>query len=262
MISIDLSGYNALVCGASRGIGRACASVLARAGASVVALARDGAELERLIGQLHGTPGQKHQYLVADMGNPLDLDKKLTPLVLEHPLHILVNNTGGPPGGAILQARGDAFESAFRQHLMSSQVLVQKCVPSMVAAHYGRIINILSTSVKQPIENLGVSNTIRAAVANWAKTLAGELAGQGITVNNVLPGATLTDRLVNLSTTEAEKRGISVESIRDEMLHAIPSRRFATPEEIAHAVAFLSSPLAAYITGINLPVDGGRTRCL
>lgn len=262
MISIDLTGYTALVCGASRGIGRASATVLARAGASVVALARDGAELERLIGHLPGTHGQKHQYLVADMGNPLDLEKKLTPLVLEHAIHILVNNTGGPAGGAILQARGDAFESAFRQHLVSGQVLVQQCVPTMVAANYGRIINILSTSVKQPLENLGVSNAIRAAVANWAKTLAGELAGQGITVNNVLPGATLTDRLANLTAAESKKRGVPVEVIRDEMLNVIPSRRFATPDEIANAVVFLASPMAAYITGINLPVDGGRTRCL
>jgi len=139
---------------------------------------------------------------------------------------------------------------------------VQAVLPGMKRAGYGRIINIISTSVKQPIPGLGVSNTIRGAVANWAKTLAGELGPFGITVNNVLPGATCTARLDALIEGKAKKAGVTVAEIGEQMKAAIPARRFAQPEELACAVAFLASPSAGYINGINLPVDGGRTSCL
>ncbi len=178
------------------------------------------------------------------------------------PVHILVNNTGGPPPGTVIEARPEEFTTAFAQHLICNQILVQAVVPGMQAAGYGRIINIISTSVKQPIAGLGVSNTIRGAVASWAKTLASELAPFGITVNNVLPGMTRTQRLDSLIASKAEKTGKTIEQITQEMIREIPAGRIGMPHEFAAAVAFLASPAASYITGINLPVDGGRTLCL
>jgi 3-oxoacyl-[acyl-carrier protein] reductase len=174
----------------------------------------------------------------------------------------LVNNTGGPPGGTALEATPEQYEQAFNNHVLCNQLLVQAVVPHMERQKYGRIINIISTSVKQPIAGLGVSNTIRAAVANWAKTLAAELGPRGITVNNVLPGMTDTARLRWLIGARAEKTGESVEAVEKIMKAEIPLRRFATASEIAAAVAFLACPAASYINGINIPVDGGRTLSL
>ena len=176
--------------------------------------------------------------------------------------HILVNNTGGPAAGRAIDADTDTFLAAFRAHLLCNQILVQAAVPGMRAACYGRVVNIISTSVKQPLPSLGVSNTIRGAVANWAKTLSMELAPFGITVNNVLPGATETGRLKSILDGKAQRTGHSVEEVSAQMLAEIPLGRFAQPWEVAAAVTFLASPLAAYINGINLPVDGGRTGCL
>lgn len=178
------------------------------------------------------------------------------------PVHILVNNTGGPPSGPLIEAEPQAFERAFANHVISNQLLVQAVLPGMKSSGYGRIINIISTSVKQPIPGLGVSNTIRAAVANWAKTLAGELGPFGITVNNVLPGYTDTARLGSLIQARAQRSGVPEDAVRREMISQIPLGRLARPEEIAAAVVFLASPDASYISGINLPVDGGRTQCL
>ncbi len=262
MIPITLQNKQALVCGASKGIGKAVAIKLAQAGASVCLLARNAGSLEELLHQLPRGSNQHHQVLIADMQHPEDLDKKIHNLVLNQAIHILVNNTGGPPGGPIQTAKPEAFELAFKQHLIANHILVGHVLSGMKQAEYGRIINIISTSVKQPIDNLGVSNTIRAAVANWAKTLAGELAEFQITVNNILPGATRTDRLDQIIERESKLHSKTVGEIEQQLLHAIPMKRFALPEEIAHAVLFLASPLASYITGINLPVDGGRTKSL
>jgi 3-oxoacyl-[acyl-carrier protein] reductase len=175
------------------------------------------------------------------------------------PVNILVNNTGGPPAGPIISAKAEEFLSAFNNHLLCNHLLVQACVEGMKNTHYGRVVNIISTSVKQPLPNLGVSNTIRAAVANWSKTMANELGKFGITVNNVLPGATATQRLAGIIENKSQKTHVSIEAVKQEMLHEIPLGRFAEAAEIANAVAFLVSPAAAYINGINLPVDGGRT---
>ena len=177
-------------------------------------------------------------------------------------MHILVNNTGGPAGGQAIDAEVNEFTSAFNNHLICNHNLVQCVVEGMKSEGYGRIINIISTSVKQPLPNLGVSNTIRGAVANWAKTLANELGQFNITVNNVLPGATDTVRLKSIIETKAEKTGQSIDSIGEVMANQSPMKRIAKPEEIANAVAFLASPAASYINGINVPVDGGRTSCL
>jgi 3-oxoacyl-[acyl-carrier protein] reductase len=181
---------------------------------------------------------------------------------LTYPVDILVNNTGGPPPGTAHEADIAAFEQAFRLHLLAYQTLVRAVVSGMKERKHGRIINVISTSVKQPLPNLGVSNTIRGAVAQWSKTLANELGPSNITVNNVLPGATETERLASIIRNKSAKTGTSEAEAAHEMMVEVPLRRFAKPSEIAAAVAFLAGPSGSYINGINLPVDGGRTGCL
>lgn len=261
-MDINLQNKNALVSGGSKGIGRAIAIELSQLGANVTLVARDANRLALALGELDRSRGQQHEFLVADFTDPHDLHRKVTGLVSEKPIHILVNNTGGPPGGPIMEADSAAFLAAFNNHLICNHLLVQVLSRGMIQDGYGRVINIISTSVKQPLDNLGVSNTIRAAVANWAKTLANELGPYGITVNNVLPGATHTDRLQDLVLSKSQKTGLSIEEIMQEMKSEIPLGRFASPAEVAAAAGFLASPAAAYISGINLPVDGGRTRSL
>lgn len=262
-MNIDLSNKNAVVCGSTQGIGRAIALQFAACGANVVLVARNEDSLRKVLRELPASKKQNHNFIVADFSEPDSLKEKIDNFVSEHqPVHILVNNTGGPKGGEILLADVSEFENAFRNHLICNQIMVQALWQGMKKEKYGRIINIISTSVKQPIKNLGVSNTIRAAVANWSKTLSVELAPYGITVNNILPGATKTERLFSLFETRAKVSGKSVEEISKEWLVEIPAGRFAEPEEPAFAAAFLASPLASYINGINIPVDGGRLNCL
>jgi 3-oxoacyl-[acyl-carrier protein] reductase len=260
-MNVDLKGKKAFVCGSTRGIGKAVAVELDSLGAEIILLARNEEELKKVISIL--SPNKKHNYIVVDFEKPDDLKEKVESYIKKSgPVHILVNNTGGPPGGPIVSASPDEFRQAFSNHLVCNQILAQALVEGMKKEKYGRIINIISTSVKQPLKGLGVSNTVRAAVANWAKSWANEVAAFGITVNNVLPGATRTGRLQSIIETKANKTGSSTAKIEEEMLHEIPMNRFASPEEIAQAVAFLASPSASYITGINVPVDGGRTSSL
>lgn len=262
-MDLNLTGKYALVGGSSQGIGKAAAIELALLGANVILMARDEMKLQQAVKELDSSKGQKHSYICADFANPTVLQQKVETYLKENStIHILVNNTGGPPAGPALSAKADEFTSAFNNHLICNHLLAQSVVPSMKAAGYGRIINIISTSVKQPLPGLGVSNTIRAAVANWSKTLALELGSFGITVNNVLPGATNTARLKTIFENKAQKTGKTVAEIKQEMEHEIPAARVAEPNEVANAVAFLASPAAAYINGINVPVDGGRTLCL
>ncbi len=261
-MNIDLTKKNALVCGSTQGIGKASAIALAELGANVTLIARNEEKLKAVLSELPNKY-QDHSYIIADFTNPQELGLKVVEdLKRVGTYHILVNNTGGPAAGPILNAELSAFENAFTQHLKSNHILAQTLIPGMKEADYGRIINIISTSVKQPLEGLGVSNTIRGAVANWSKTLAGELAEFGITVNNVLPGATSTERLSEIIKDKAAKTGKSPEEISKAMKNSIPAKRFAQPGEIANAVAFLASEAASYITGINVPVDGGRTKSL
>lgn len=263
MDAAPLAGRLALVCGASEGIGRASAFALAARGASVCVLARRLERLEDLREQLPIVrAGQRHRAAAADVAQTDALRGKLDALLADEPIHILVNNTAGPAGGPAHAADPEAYVAVFRQHLVAGQVLVQALLPGMRAAGWGRIVNIISTSVKEPIANLGVSNTVRGAVAGWAKTLASELGPAGITVNNVLPGYTRTQRLEQILAERAASSGRPAEAIAEAMLATVPAGRFAEPAEIAAAVAFLCSPEAGYINGINLPVDGGRTRSL
>lgn len=260
-MNLDLSGKNALVCGASRGIGRAVAVALADLGANITLLARSEELLAKVLTALSGN-GQEHDYLVADFDNNEDLELKIKNLAANKDFHILFNNTGGPASGYVLEAETVDFSKAFEQHLLANHLITKILVPGMKKAKYGRIINVISTSVKQPIPGLGVSNTIRAAVANWAKTLATELGSFGITVNNLLPGFTETERLHEIQKARAVNNKSSVELEKTKMLETVPAGRFAKASEIGEIIAFLASPAASYINGINLPVDGGKTKSL
>jgi 3-oxoacyl-[acyl-carrier protein] reductase len=263
ILNLDLSGKRALVGGASQGIGAATARALAELGASVTLVARSEDKLKQVLARLETGDGQQHGYFCADFDRPTTLDDALQTWLKQHgPAHILVNNSGGPPGGPAHAASPDEYQQAFSRLLLSGQTLVQALWPGMKTAGYGRIVNVISTSVKEPIKGLGVSNTIRWAIAGWAKTLAGELAPHGITVNNVLPGFTRTGRIESLFKARAEKEQRSIAEIEADARAVIPLGRIAEPEEIAAAIAFLASPAAGYITGINLPVDGGRIQSL
>jgi 3-oxoacyl-[acyl-carrier protein] reductase len=259
-MNLDLKGKNALVCGGSKGIGKAIAIELALMGANVTLLARTKARLEETLNSLERSKGQQHGYLSVDFSNLDVLKEKIATLLSVKTYNILINNTGGPPAGPIVEASADAFLQAYHNHLICNHTLSVMLLEGMKKEGYGRIINIISTSVKQPLDGLGVSNTTRAAVAGWAKTLSNEVAQYGITVNNVLPGATRTERLEEIIAGGALKKGLSTEEIEEEMKREIPMRRFAFAAEIAATAAFLASPSAAYITGVSIPVDGGRIK--
>ena len=253
----------ALVCGSSKGICAETAIELSKLGVSVTLLARNEENTLEVFSKLNCTNTQKHSYIIADFDNHTNLKNKINKFVKENPpIHILINNSGGPKPGPIIDADTEDFFSAFNRHLICNHILVQALVPNMKKENFGRIINITSTSVKQPIEGLGISNTVRGAVANWAKTLSLELGAYGITVNNILPGFTNTNRLKSLILKKSEIQGRKKEEIEKEMKDKVPANRFGEANEIANAVAFLCSPLASYINGINLPVDGGRTSSL
>ena len=256
----NLTGKRAIVCGSTQGIGKAIALELASLGCGITLIARSEQKLNQVKSELSVSAGQTHGYIAADFTDVRALKEKvLAFLRTSPPVHILVNNTGGPKGGPAIDAELEEFTGTFSQHLLCNHILVQAVVPGMKAERYGRIINIISTSVKQIIPNLGVSNAVRGAVANWSKTLAGELAPFGITVNNILPGATKTPRNEYIIKDRAERTGKSIAEITADMLSDIPAGRFAEPAELAYAVAFLASPAAAYINGVSLAVDGGRT---
>lgn len=258
-MNLNIQNKNALVCGSTQGIGKASAIGLASEGVNVTLIARNEEKLKKVLAALPNN-NQNHNYIVADFSNPKELKERIEASKLN--FHILVNNTGGPAGGPIFNAELAEFDRAFTQHLKCNHVLVQAIVPFMKEAGFGRVINVISTSVKQPLDGLGVSNTIRGAVASWSKTLANELGKFNITVNNVLPGATGTERLKEIINNKAAKTGLSVDEVLTNMMNASPAKRFAKPEEIANAVVFLASEKASFINGINVPVDGGRTKSL
>jgi len=262
-MNIDLTGKKAVVCGSTQGIGKAAAIELARCGSDVILVSRNEESLRKVLRELPASKNQNHDFIVADFSNQDELKKKMQNFVSENPpMHILVNNTGGPKSGEAISAGTEEFMQAFSNHLICNQILVQSLVEGMKKEKYGRIINIISTSVRQPIKGLGVSNTIRGAVASWSKTLSSELGKFGITVNNILPGATNTERLKSIIDSKSKATGKSHDEVEKEMMAEIPAGRFASPEETAYAIVFLASPFASYINGINIAVDGGRTGCL
>ena len=260
---IDLTGKRALVCGSTQGIGKASAIVLAKQGASITLVARNEEALKETLKELPVSAKQNHDYIVADFNQPEALKKSVEAYLTNgKEFQILLNNSGGPPGGEIINAKVEDFTLTFQRHVLCNHILTQLLIPGMKKNNFGRVINIISTSVKEPIKGLGVSNTIRAAVANWAKTMSFELGPLGITVNNVLPGSTETARIYDIIDRTASKTGKSKEAVKADMLSKVPAGRFASPDEIAFAVAFLASDEASYVNGINLTVDGGRMGCM
>ena len=254
-----MNGKNALVCGSSKGIGASTAIELSKLGASITLLARNKDSLSSVLGELDSSNNQNHTYLIADFDDPIKLKNIINDFIENSPpIHILINNSGGPKPGPIIDANIEDFIGAFNRHLICNHILVQALIPNMKKANFGRIINITSTSVKEPIKGLGISNTIRGAVANWAKTLSFELGEYGITVNNILPGYTATNRLQDLAESKAQVQGVSPDDIYEMWSKNSSLRRLGKPEEIARAVAFLASDAASYINGHDLAVDGGR----
>jgi Dehydrogenases with different specificities (related to short-chain alcohol dehydrogenases) len=256
---LSLEGKNALVCGSSQGIGLAIAEELALLGANCTLIARNEKALQAAVQTLDIALRQQHGYLVADFSHPKQVQQVVEQHVQHKPIHILINNTGGPPPGIVTEATEEAFKLAFDQHLIVNHILARAALPSMKAAQYGRIINIISISVRIPINHLAVSGTVRGAVATWAKLMANELGKYNITVNNILPGSTRTQRLQSMMESNARKRNVPVEEIEKEMLREIPMQRFGEPSELAAVAAFLASPAASYVNGATIPVDGGKT---
>ncbi len=258
-MNLSLEGKNAIVCGSTQGIGLAIAEELALLGASCTLVARNEATLKEAITKLDTQLRQQHSYLVADFSKPDEVKKVIEAHMSKNLVHILINNTGGPPAGPVIEATEEAFLNTFNQHLICNHILAKAVVPSMQKEGYGRIINIISTSVKIPLKNLGVSNTIRGAVASWAKSMANELGQYNITVNNVLPGFTSTQRLSTLIENIAKRGNTVVDIVEKNMAEEVPMKRFADASEIAAVAAFLASPAASYVNGVSIPVDGGRT---
>lgn len=262
-MNLNLINKTALVCGGSQGLGLATAKELALLGATVIIASRTKDKLVDALGQLNPDAGQQHHYLVMDLSVPETAKLIVEAWLLNNgPIHILVNNAGGPSSGPLIDTNAAELEKAFLAHVISSHLLAQLLLPGMKKAGYGRIINIVSTAVKQPINGLGISNTVRAAMANWAKTLANEIGNGGITVNNVLPGYTNTSRLKYLFTIQAEQQGLTEKDIEKNIINTIPAKRLGEPEEFGAVAAFLCTPAAGYINGVNIPVDGGRTGSL
>lgn len=258
-MNLSLEEKNAIICGSTQGIGLAIAEELALLGANCTLLARNEEALQNAVQKLDTQLRQQHNYLVADFNKPEEVKQVIEKYVENNAVHILINNSGGPAAGPIIDATEEAFISTFNQHLICNHILTKAVVPSMKKEGYGRIVNIISTSVKIPLKNLGVSNTIRGAVASWAKSMANELGQFNITVNNVLPGFTATKRLSTLIDNIAKKGNTIVDIVEKNMMDEVPMKRFADAAEIASVVAFLASPAASYVNGVSIPVDGGRT---
>ncbi len=258
-MNLSLENKNAIICGGSQGIGLAIAQELAMLGVNCILVARNEIKLQEALLHLDASLGQRHSFGAIDFNDYSLTEKWISELIKTVPVDILINNSGGPASGPIVQATAEQFLQAYNQHLVTNHIMATAVIPGMKERRFGRIINIISTSVKIPLANLGVSNTTRGAVASWSKTMANELGAFGITVNNVLPGATRTQRLETIISNNATKKNKSESEIEQEMIHEIPAGRFGEPAEIAAVAAFLASPAAGYVNGVSIAVDGGRT---
>ena len=258
-MNLSLEGKYAVICGSTQGIGLAIAEELALLGANCTLIARNEETLKEVLHLLDISLRQQHSFLVADFNKPGNVKSVIETHVAKYPVHVLINNSGGPPAGPITEATEESFINTFNQHLICNHILTTAVVPSMKKEGYGRIVNIISTSVKIPLKNLGVSNNVRGAVASWAITMANELGEFNITVNNILPGFTNTQRLALLIENIAKRGNVIVDVVSKNMVDEVPMKRFGEPSEIAAVAAFLASPAASYVNGVSIPVDGGRT---
>ena len=262
-LTTSLKGKNALICGSTAGIGKAVSKEFAQMGANVTLFSRNEDKLKLVIESMDCINNQNHRFLVGDFNHPDNIQTVINNDISQgNTYHILVNNSGGPKGGLIIEAKKSEFLEGFNRHLICNHILSTALLTGMKSKKYGRIINIISTSVKQPIQGLGVSNTIRGAVASWAKTLSFEVGVDGITINNILPGFTDTERLASLIDSKSQTQNISMEDVAKAMESTVPAGRFGKPEETAKAIVFLASPAAGYINGVSLAVDGGRLSCI
>ncbi|MEW6265860.1 MAG: SDR family oxidoreductase [Thermodesulfobacteriota bacterium] len=257
-MDLGLTGRIALVCGGSKGLGRAAATALAKEGAKVIIAARGQEALNQAAADITNLTGAEVTPVSADLSDP-EQARLLARSALSAwgRVDVLINNAGGPPAGLFLDFSDQDWEAAIRLNFLSAVVLTRELVPGMKERRWGRVINFTSIAVKQPIDGLILSNAVRAAVHGWAKSLSNELAAFGVTVNNVLPGYTLTERVRNLSLTLGRQRGVSPEKIIEEYEAQIPMNRLGRPEDFGHLAAFLASDLAGYITGASIPIDGG-----
>ena len=258
-MNLSLEGKNAVICGSSQGIGYAIAEELAIMGANCILLARNEENLKIAALGLDTTIRQTHSFHTVDFNNRNATKNLIKEITEAQPVHILINNSGGPAAGPITEATEEQFLDTFNQHLITNHILTKAVMEGMKTEGYGRIINIISTSVKIPLKNLGVSNTIRGAVASWAKTMANELGQYNITVNNVLPGFTKTERLDAIIENTVAKTNTEKDAIEKSMTQEVPMKRFGEASEVAAVAAFLASPAASYVNGVSIPVDGGRT---
>ncbi len=261
-MNLDLKNKTAIVCGATQGIGLGIAQEFAKEGVNLILVARNKEKLISCVNSLERP--EKHSFICVDFSKPNELEKELSSYFKKHKtvVHILINNTGGPKSGPIERAKTSEFVDAFNMHVLCNQILCSFVVPGMKKLGYGRIINIISTSVKIPIIGLGVSNTIRGAVANWSKTMANELGEFQITVNNVLPGYTNTNRLRSLFEKMSSSQKKPIKEIEQNIINNVPLKRLGTVNDVANIVTFLASKKASYINGVNIPIDGGRTGSL
>lgn len=262
-MNLDLTKKTAFVCGSTQGIGKATAIELALLGANIVLVARNEEKLQAVLDELPRKKGQRHRYLVIDFSKTSLVKSRIERFMSKYPAaHILINNTGGPSGGAVIEASTEQFIQTFNEHVVAAQILAQALTPSMIKAGFGRIVNVTSVGMKQPIVGLGVSNTIRGAMGSWAKSMANELGKYGITTNNVLPGYTTTGRLQKVNEMRAEATEKSIAEVEQDLIKDIPIGRFTSPQETAAVIAFLCSPAAASVNGVSIPVDGGKTSSL
>ena len=261
-MNISLVGKKALIGGSSKGIGKAIGEQLANSGASVTLMARSEATLQNIISQLPTDQGQQHQYLVVDFSDFEAYKKTITTYFKEHTIDILVNNTQGPTSGSALEKKVDDYQTAFDLLFKSVVFTTELALEHMMKQQYGRIINVASVSVKEPLSYLALSNSIRAAVVTWAKSLATDVGAYNITVNSVLTGYFDTERIAQLNSKKAETMGVSPEEVRTNMEEMVPLKRIGDPKEYGYLAAFLASDQAAYITGTTIPIDGGLLKSL
>lgn len=259
-MNISLFNKTALVSASTRGLGKAIAMQLAASGAQVTLLARNETKLKAAVADLPTPNGQKHSYLEADFSDLGAFKTIISDYFTSHGTDILVNNSQGPAGGTILEKDTGDYQKAFDTLFQTVVFLTSCALPGMKKNGFGRIINVSSLSIRQPLLHLALSNIIRPATAAWAKNLALEVAPFGITVNNILTGMFDTERINELYSGRAAELGIPLEELKVRMAKDIPAQRFGKPEEYGYLAAFLASENAAYITGANIPIDGGMIK--